>query len=42
MKDRIPLASTTKGVGNEHKVLTPEEGNGIRVAYNSARSSTRR
>lgn len=34
MKDRIPLASTTLGVGNEHKVLTPEEGNGIMVAYN--------
>ena len=34
MKDRIPLASTTIGVGNEHKVLTPEEGNGIMVAYN--------
>ncbi len=34
MKTRIPLASTTMGVGNEHKVLTPEEGNGIMVAYN--------
>ena len=34
MKDRIPLASTTMGVGNEHKVLTPDEGNGIMVAYN--------
>lgn len=34
MKDRIPLASTTLGVGNEHKVLTPAEGNGIMVAYN--------
>ncbi len=34
MKDRIPLASTTMGVGNEHKVLTAEEGNGIMVAYN--------
>ena len=34
MKDRIPLASTTVGVGNEHKVLTPDEGNGIMVAYN--------
>ncbi|EBA15436.1 putative urea/short-chain amide transport system substrate-binding protein [Roseobacter sp. SK209-2-6] len=34
MKDRIALASTTLGVGNEHKVLTPEEGNGIMVAYN--------
>ena len=34
MKDRIPLASTTLGVGNEHKVLTPDEGDGIMVAYN--------
>ena len=34
MKDRIGLASTTMGVGNEHKVLTAEEGNGIMVAYN--------
>jgi len=34
MNTRIPLASTTMGVGNEHKVLTPEEGNGIMVAYN--------
>lgn len=34
MKDKIPLASTTLGVGNEHKVLTAEEGNGIMVAYN--------
>ena len=34
MKERIPLASTTMGVGNEHKVLTPEEGDGIMVAYN--------
>ncbi len=34
MKDKIPLASTTLGVGNEHKVLTAEEGNGIMCAYN--------
>lgn len=34
MKDKIALASTTMGVGNEHKVLTPEEGDGIMVAYN--------
>lgn len=34
MKDRIPLASSTLGAGNEHMVLTPEEGNGIMVAYN--------
>lgn len=34
MNTRIPLASTTMGVGNEHKVLTADEGNGIMVAYN--------
>lgn len=34
MNTRIPMASTTLGVGNEHKVLTPEEGNGIVVALN--------
>ncbi|HFQ14846.1 MAG TPA: urea ABC transporter [Rhodobacteraceae bacterium] len=34
MKSRIPLASTTLGVGNEHKVLTAQEGDGIMVAYN--------
>lgn len=34
MKPKIPMASTTLGVGNEHKVLTPEEGDGILVAYN--------
>ncbi len=34
MKQRIPLASTTLGVGNEHKVLTSAEGDGILVAYN--------
>lgn len=34
MKSKIPMASTTLGVGNEYKVLTPEEGNGILVAYN--------
>ncbi len=34
MNTRIPLASTTLGVGNEHKVLTSDEGNGIMVAYN--------
>ena len=34
MKERIPLASTTLGVGNEHKVLTADEGDGIMVAYN--------
>lgn len=34
MNKKIPMASTTLGVGNEHKVLTPEEGDGIMVAYN--------
>lgn len=34
MNTRIPLASTTMGVGNEHKVLTAAEGDGIMVAYN--------
>lgn len=34
MKGKIPLASTTLGVGNEHKVLTAAEGDGIMVAYN--------
>lgn len=33
MNERIPLASTSLGVGNEHKVLTADEGNGIMVAY---------
>ncbi len=33
MKSKIPMASTTLGIGNEHKVLTPEEGNGILVAF---------
>jgi branched-chain amino acid transport system substrate-binding protein len=37
MKGRIPIASTTLGVGNEHQVLTPAEGDGILVAYNYAR-----
>ncbi len=39
MNTRIPMASTTLGVGNEHVVLTPEEGNGILVAYNYAKSN---
>ncbi len=34
MKSKIPMASSTLGVGNEHKVLTADEGNGILVAYN--------
>ena len=39
MNTRIPMASTTLGAGNEHIVLTAEEGNGILVAYNYAKSS---
>lgn len=38
MKERIPMTSTTLGVGLEHVVLTPEEGNGIVVAYNYAKN----
>jgi branched-chain amino acid transport system substrate-binding protein len=30
---QIPIASTDFGVGNEHIVLTPQEGNGIIAAY---------
>ena len=33
MKNKIPIASTTLGVGNEHQVLTSAEGDGILVAY---------
>ena len=33
MKPRIPLASTTFGVGNEHRVLSPEESEGIVACY---------
>lgn len=34
MKAKIPMASTTLGIGNEHKVLTAAEGDGILVVYN--------
>ena len=33
MNKRIPMASTTMGAGNEHVVLTKEEGNGIMMVY---------
>lgn len=33
MKSRIPMASTTFGVGDESLVLSPEEGNGILCAF---------
>lgn len=39
MNKKIPMASTTLGVGNEHVVLTPEEGNGILVAYNYSKEN---
>ncbi len=34
MNTKIPMASTTFALGNEHIVLSPEEGNGIVVSYN--------
>ena len=34
MNKRIPLASTTFGVGNEHLALSPAEGDGILIAGN--------
>lgn len=34
MLDRIPIVSVVFAGGNEHMVLTPEETNGIIVAYN--------
>lgn len=33
MNTGIPIASTTFGVGNEHKLISAEEGNGILAAY---------
>ena len=33
MNKKIPMASTTMGVGNEHVVLTREEGDGIMMVY---------
>lgn len=38
MKSRIPIATTTLGAGNEQRILTPAEGNGIMVAYNYSQS----
>lgn len=37
MKDKIPMASTTLGAGNEQQVLTKDEGDGILLAYNYSR-----
>jgi urea transport system substrate-binding protein len=34
MKSRIPMASTTLGVGAEQQILTKDEGDGIVVCYN--------
>ena len=34
MNKKIPLASTTFGVGNEHLALSPAEGDGILIAGN--------
>jgi len=34
MNQKIPLASTTFGAGNEQRALSPEEGDGIMVAHN--------
>ena len=39
MKENIPMASTTMGAANEHVVLRPDEGDGMLVAYNYAKSS---
>ncbi len=33
MNNSIPIASTTFGVGNEHTLISAEEGNGMIVAY---------
>ncbi|MBB2965020.1 ABC transporter substrate-binding protein [Methylobacterium sp. R2-1] len=33
MKDKIPMASTTFGIGNEQSLTTPDEHNGIIVSY---------
>lgn len=33
MNKKIPMASTTLCVGNEHQVLTPSEGDGIMICY---------
>ena len=33
MNASIPIASTTFGVGNEHELISAEEGNGMIVAY---------
>jgi branched-chain amino acid transport system substrate-binding protein len=39
MNKKIPLASTTFGVGNEHLALSPTEGDGILIAGNYSQES---
>jgi branched-chain amino acid transport system substrate-binding protein len=39
MNKKIPLASTTFGVGNEHLALSPAEGDGILIAGNFSQES---
>jgi len=40
MTNKIPLASTTFGVGNEHLALSPAEGDGILIAGNYSQEAT--
>lgn len=40
MNKRIPLCSTTFGVGNEHLALSPAEGDGILIAGNYSQENT--
>jgi branched-chain amino acid transport system substrate-binding protein len=40
MNKKIPLASTTFGVGNEHLALSPTEGDGILIAGNYSQEAT--
>ena len=42
MNKKIPLASTTFGVGNEHLALSAAEGDGILIAGNYSQEATRR
>jgi branched-chain amino acid transport system substrate-binding protein len=37
LNQRVPLASTTMGAGNEHTALTREEGDGIMMVYSYSR-----
>ena len=40
MNNKIPMCSTTFGVGNEHLALSPAEGDGILIAGNYSQEST--